>query len=354
MSAFDVSRVGPEVYECEFAPPDQDHPTTATELDGLDFDNIELAPRTPAKPWDPLDEIGVPRDQWGRPQVLPDPAWGLAPSQWPDGVTRKRQMADGRRAYARVSTACGWNDIAHGLSIWRNRMSVLAIARRPDLQAQLCSMTYADGKQVDAIVDEALVRAADDGIDIDGELTAAARGTAWHAFTVPGTTAIDPTFGPTLAQYAVTSKAFDEALERCGLELLEHEQFAVDHSHELAGTVDHLAIVVKATPFSRAAGLSVGEVILLDKKTGKMQWISHITQIGMYARCRPTDWRTGETRPWHPEHNPDVGAIVSASLKTGKVKIYPVETPTYLVDLAVDRYRNSLSAHVNSLVGKGF
>lgn len=367
MSALDVSRdVGPEVYECDFEPADLHDP--------LDFDDIEAAPARPAKPYDPLDELGVPRDQWGRPMLLPDPAWGLDPAAWPDGKVEKRQQADGRRHFARVSTACGWNDVAHGLSLWRQRMALLALARRPDLQAELCGLTYKDGKQIDAITDELLIRAADDGIDIDemikpkagetvtdlggGTLSAASRGTAWHAFTAPNrhghVPQIDPTFGPRLAAYDVTAKAFAEALDRCGLELIEHERFGVDYARRLAGTVDHLARVVKATKFSAAAGLDVGAVIVVDKKTGKMQWITHVTQLAMYSRCRPHDWRTGETHDWHPDLVPDVGALVAASIETGKVKIYPVKTPVYLADSAVERYRMSLSEHVNSLTGKGF
>jgi len=45
---------------------------------------------------------------------------------------------------------------------------------------------------------------------------------------------------------------------------------------------------------------------------------------------------------------------VAASIETGKVKVYPVRTPAYLADSAVERYRLSLSDHVNSLVGRGF
>ena len=362
MSSLDVSKdIGPEVYECDFEPVDLHDP--------LDFDDIEAAPARPAKPYDPLDELGVPRDQWGRPLLLPDPAWNLGPAAWPDGLVEKRQSADGRRHFARVSTAAGWNDVAHGLSLWRQRMALLALARRPDLQAELAGLVYKDGKRIDAITDELLIRAADDGIDIDemikvkpgethvpmgGTLSAASRGTAWHAFTVPGAPVIDPTFGPTLAQYDITAKAFYEALERCGLELLEHERFGVDYARRLAGTVDHLARVVKATKFSAAAGLDVGAVIVVDKKTGKMQWITHATQLAMYSRCRPHDWRTGETHDWHADLVPDVGGLVAASIETGKVKVYPVKTPAYLADSAVERYRLSLSEHVNSLVGKGF
>lgn len=350
--SLDVSRdVGPEVYECDFEPADLHAP--------LDFDDIELAPKPKPKPYDPLDEIGVPRDQWGRPEILPNPAWNLAPAAWPDGKTAKRQRADGRRAFTRVSTACAWNDVAHGLSLWRQRMALLALARRPDMQALLAGMTYHDGKQIDALTDELLMRAADDGIDIDGELSAANRGTAWHAFTAPhprtgARPVIDPTFGPTLAQYDVAARAFDECLDRNGLVPIEHERFGVDYARQLAGTVDHLVRVERATTFSAAAGLDVGAVICVDKKTGKHQWITHITQVAMYSRCRPHDWRTGDTGEWHPDLVPTVGAIVSASIETGKVKIYPVKTPEYLVDSAVDRYRNSLADHVNSLVGKGF
>jgi hypothetical protein len=685
MSALDVSRdVGVEVYECNFEPADLHDP----------LDDIETAPARPAKPYDPLDELGVPRDQWGRPLLLPDPAWGLAPTIWPDGKIEKRQMADGRRHFARVSTAAGWNDIAHGLTLWRQRMALLALARRPDLQAELAGLVYKDGKRIDAITDELLIRAADDGIDIDeaikvkpgethvpmgGTLSAASRGTAWHALTVPGAPVIDPIFGPTLMQYEVTARAFDEALERCGLELLVHERLGVDYARRLAGTVDHLARVVKETKFSTVAGLDVGSVIVLDKKglpldtplptpdgwttmgdvkpgdklfssngqvctvrsksevhlnpcaritfddgssvvcddehrwvvevgplgrarrgvlstldlisarasgtgpirirmpepldlpdadlpippwvlgvwlgdgkhtsaevskpdafiweeirhegfklgadtgrdcptrtvkglrgklsalgllgnkhipatylrasfkqrlallqglldtdgcwaklrknviitltdhaladqvaelalslgqrvsvcnvrysgfgvtgvartvcfrprgidpfrlprkaelvepcderaqshhrtvrsietvptaatqcievdspdrtylctermipthnTGKTRWITHATQLAMYSHCRPHDWRTGETRDWHPDLVPDVGGLAAASIETGKVKIYSVKTPAYLADSAVERYRLSLSEHVNSLVGKGF
>lgn len=360
MSAFDVSKnVGVEVYEGEFEPADLHDP--------LDVDDIEVAPARPAKPYDPLDEFGVPRDQWGRPLLLPDPAWKLAPGVWPDGAIEKRQHADGRRHFTRVSTACGWNDVAHGLTLWRQRMTLLALARRPDLQAELCAMTYRDGRRIDAVMDELLVRAADDGIDIDeaikvkpgetyvpmgGSLSAPNRGTAWHALSVPGAPVIDPTFGPTMAQYDITTKAFGEALDRNGLELLEHERFCADHSRRLAGTADHLVRVARSTEFSAAAGLDVGAVFLADKKTGKMQWITHITQLAMYSRCRPHDWRSGETGHWHPDFTPNVGAIVAASIETGKVKIYPVKTPAYLVDSAVERYRLSLSEHVSTLVGK--
>jgi hypothetical protein len=360
MSALDVSRdVGVEVYECNFEPADLHDP----------LDDIEMAPARPAKSYDPLDELGVPRDQWGRPLLLPDPAWGLAPTTWPDGKIEKRQMADGRRHFARVSTAAGWNDVAHGLTLWRQRMALLALARRPDLQAELAGLVYSDGKRIDAITDELLIRAADDGIDIDeaikvkpgethvpmgGTLSAPNRGTAWHALTVPGAPVIDPTFGPTLMQYEVTARAFDEALERCGLELLVHERFGVDYARRLAGTVDHLARVIKETTFSAAGGLDVGSVICCDKKTGKHQWITHATQLAMYSRCRSHNWRTGETQDWHPDLVPDVGAIAAASIETGKVKIYPVKTPTHLADSAVERYRLSLSEHVNGLVGKGF
>lgn len=344
---------GPEVYECDFEPADLHKPLPSPDLD---FDDIEVAPKVKAKPFDPLDEIGVPRDRWGRPQVLPDPAWNLPPAAWPDGKTTKYQMADGRRPFARVSTACGWNDVAHGLSIWRQRLSLLALARRPDVQALLAGMTYKDGKAIDALVDELMMRGTDDGIDKEGEMTAANRGTAWHTFTTPGAPPIHPVYGPTLAQYDVATRALRDALDRNGLELIEHERFGVDYARQIAGTVDHLAIVTRETALSRAAGLGIGDVVCLDKKTGKMQWITHVTQLAMYARCRPHDWRTGVTAAaWHPQHNPDVGIIAAASIETGEVKLYPVKTPAYLADSAVDRYRNSLAEHVNSLlISKGF
>ena len=97
-----------------------------------------------------------------------------------------------------------------------------------------------------------------------------------------------------------------------------------------------------------------GSVVMLDKKTGKMQWISFATQLALYARTRAADWRTGATRPWHADLDPERGIVVSASLTSGEVKMYRVHTPSYLADSAVERYRLSLADHVKSLVSEGF
>ena len=336
--------VSVEVYEATFEPADADE---------LDFDLAD-EPKRPARPYDPLEALGVPRDQWGRPLVLPDPAWGLTETTWPDGRTVRGQHADGRRPYTRISTACAWNDVAHGLATWKQRHSLLALARRPDAQARLAVLTYADGPMIDDIAAELLVRAADDGSDPGGELSAAARGTAWHGCTVPGAPRIDATHGPHLEPYAVTTEAFYGALERCGLELLEHEVFGVDHARGTAGTVDHLARVARSTRFSDRTGIEPGSVVMLDKKSGSLQWISFATQLALYARTRATDWRTGATRPWHADLDPERGIVASASLTSGEVKMYRVHTPSYLADSAVERYRLSLADHVKSLVSEGF
>lgn len=346
--------MGIETYEC-MDPPDTEA-WSDPELDDLDLDDlgIECAPPPKAKPIDPIEALGVLRDRWGRPMLLPDPAWNLGDDngmhRWPDRQVHKYQMADGRRPFTRISTACAWNDMLHGLSIWKLRHAMLSLARRPDAQALLCGLTYKDGAAIDSVMDELLVRASDDGSDPGGELTAANRGTAFHGFSVPGAPPIHPVYGPHIAAYDIATKALDEAYERAGLEPLVHEQFAVDHKRNLAGTVDHLVRVVK---YHKGIGLEPGSVHALDKKTGKYQWITHITQVAMYNRSRPTDWRTGTTTAWHPDLDEDHAFVAAVNLESGKVLIHRVNTPEYLVDAAVDRYRNSTSDHVKSLYGKG-
>lgn len=333
---------GIEVYESMFTLPDLDKPLPPDDLDDLDFEGlgIAVAPPVPRKPFDPLDELGVQRDRYGRPMILPDPAWRLSEATWPDRKKIKGQHADGRRPFTRVSTACGWNCLQHGLSVWRIRHALLALARRPDVQVRLQALTYADGSRIDELMDELLTRAADDGSDPGGELVAAALGTAFHDLTVPGAPRVDPVFGPTTAQLAITAKALEQAYERVGLEPIAHEQFGVDYSRNLGGRLDHLVRVVH----TRKIKLDVGTVCVLDKKSGKdLHEIDYATQCAMYARTRPHDWKTGRTgETWHSDLDPDHGFIAAASLVQGIVKIYQMNTPTYLVDSAVDRYRNSL------------
>ena len=163
------------------------------DLDLIDDDDILDTPgESFFDPYAQETAWGIDRDRWDRPLIGPDPRWSaravargsrsltakLADSNgWPDGKVERWQLADGRRPFARVSNLAKGIDPMHGLGIWKLRHIALAVARRPDLQELLCTMTYQDGKAIDAVCEEAMIRAKDDGTDPEGKLKAAHRGT---------------------------------------------------------------------------------------------------------------------------------------------------------------------------------
>jgi hypothetical protein len=302
--------------------------------DDLDFDLPE--PR-----WDPYaDEtaLGIERDWWDRPLILPDPQWPTFPG-WPDGQVEKRQMADGRRPYRRMSSMATMIDPGYGLAIWKLRHTSLAIARRPDLQVLLCGLTYQDGKAIDAVVDEALVRAKDDDTDPEYKLRAANYGTAFHTFTTPGCPDVDPVFGPTLADYRIAVDAFHEALEISKLEIVSSERFVVNDPLRAAGTYDHLVL-----------DRTDGRVKVLDSKSGKMQWLSHVVQVEGYSNARHYDPATGRREPLHPDLDVSEGFIAHAELSTGKVHITTIDLTTGKSRLATDVHVANQADTVKRLV----
>lgn len=309
---------------------------------------------------------GIERDRWDRPLIKPDPAWRRtdypltdhsdsdvlalrrarsraleACGGWLDGRVSKGQLATGERPYSRVSTVAQYIDPMHGLGIWKQRHIALAVARRPDLQALLCGLTYQDKKAVDACIEEALLRARDDDTDVDHKLTAAPRGTAFHTFTTPGAVEADPTFGPSIAAYRVAADKLAEELERAKLEIISSERFVVNDQLQLGGTYDHLVL-----------DHSTGYVHVLDKKTGSHQWTVHAAQLDGYARSQHYDPVTGERTPLHPELDTSTGFIASTDLATGRCIIHPVDLSTRLMDVARASHRANSSDAVKAIVGK--
>jgi hypothetical protein len=239
-----------------------------------------------------------PRGQYGRALIIP-----------PVGrATAGRASVGGLVAYGRISTIAQYADPAYGLGVWQQRHGALAIARRPDLIALLCGLTYQQGKQVQAVIDEALMRAKDDDTDVECKLLASNLGTAFHQFSTPGCPEPDPAHGPDLAQHRVALDALRVELDRLGLEIVSSERHVVHDGLGLAGTYDHIVV-------DRA----IGTMHVLDKKTGRESWPTHIAQLEGYAEAEHYSLVTGERTP-HAA-SADVGYIAGVQLATGRVRI---------------------------------
>jgi hypothetical protein len=326
---------------------------TVVDLDVLDDDDLFDTPGEVYDPFSAETALGIERDRWDRPLIKPDPALrrrveryadryadlreGLdASNGWPDGKVERWQMADGRRPYARISSLAGGIDPAFGLGIWYRRHVALSLARRADLRELLATMTYADGKAIDEVCKEALIRAKDDKTDPERTLTAAHRGTTFHRATDP---ALGIIYGPTLKDYEVAAKEMEEALAESDLEIIDTERFVVCDPLRAAGTYDHLV-----------RDLRTGAVHVLDKKTGKLQWVSHIVQVEGYTLSKHYDARTGRRTPLHADMDPHLGFIAATDLTTGKCKIFEMDLDGSYVSAAVDVWEKNKADAVKAKV----
>lgn len=323
------------------------------ELFGTDADMIPASGTF--NPYADEEALGIERDQWDRPLIKPDPLWLENPtpgrkrlvqeSGWPDGKVPKHQRADGRRPYARASSLGSGIDPAYGLGVWLRRHALLAVARRPDLVEALQTMTYLDGKLIDEIADEALIRAKDDMSThrqragttkalrdvFVNRLIAAQRGTTFHRLTTPDIAAglmHQAVHGPALLDYRVAADSLAEALEKAELEVVETEQFVVNDDLGSAGTYDHLY-----------RDLRTGNVHVGDKKSGELYWTSFVAQVETYSGAKHYDPETGDRSPLHPDLDPSLGFIMHTDLRTGQTVVYEVDLDGEMARLAVQVWK---------------
>lgn len=317
------------------------------------------------------DEAGIERDRFGRPLILPDPAWSdtsdwrpaihpkvlelraqklanlSASNGWPDGKVVRGQLADGRRPYTRISTMADHASPTYGLGIYLRRMEALALARMPDLAAMLCGLDYRHGQRIDLILQEALLRAKEHGIDPGGQLTAAALGTAFHQFTTPGMQpALDVYHHQTLTYVADHRRAADALaaeLERLELDIVDSEQFVVNDDIRCAGTFDHLV-----------RDLRTGTVHVLDKKKANdsSPWPDRYAQLDGYSGGKRYDPATGVRTPLHEDLSRDVGFIASVRMPSGsthaEVRIVQCDLTDSPADHAAESHRRNSSDYVNA------
>jgi hypothetical protein len=247
---------------------------------------------------DPFDAPAtpLPRDHHGRPIILRP--WE---SQWPC-VEPGCHVTKAHGHYTRASTFAGYLDDGIALSTWRMRHVALSVARRPDLQARIAGMTYGDPELAE-LIDEALERAKDE----QASLAASAWGTAMHRFTEPNS----PPHVPEILRADVD--AYRAAMSAAGLTVLATERFVVNDMLRVAGTFDHLVSVPNGGP------------VVLDKKSGKIRFLSQAIQLAAYATGDLYDIETGERSPIHPDINLSTGLLAHIPLGAGTAMIYPVD-----------------------------
>jgi len=203
---------------------------------------------------------------------------------------------------------------------WGERRVVLGIGADPELVAMCAQLTGldVDSDEYKTLADSIIMRAKEAA---EANL-AADRGTHGHALTEDSddgrdwlTRAADgEDLGFDKDVQAAIVAAWEQMLERTGLEILAVEASCVDDTWRLAGTLDRIARTTKPLRFSLPTGevreVPADTVLVLDIKTGRrkidersgatMFWHGYAIQIASYAQSVPYDTEA-ETRgewPW--------------------------------------------------------
>jgi len=234
----------------------------------------------------------------------------------------------------------------HLLSIMRDaiheRELAIAKARKADRKGKLLPGELAE--KVEAAV-RAFKKIAGDiaqqALDLGGVRDAATKGTDLHALTElcdeHGLDAVQVELDAgriTPADYADIA-AYDEAMRRAGLKVLEREVVVVDDARRVAGRLDKI-VLGKATADAARASRMVADV-----KTGRIDYGAGkiAQQLGLYAGAKAYDLETHERRA----HGASRTVALLIHLPAGTATCF-----IYAVDLKVGAIGNRLSGEVRA------
>lgn len=218
----------------------------------------------------------VPRDRWGRPQIIPLKGGKPVP-------------------YRRCTKFISVLEDRYLLERWQQRQVAQGLAARSDLVLKAASAA-GDKKTLNEVCDAASEHA--------GSSTAATTGTALHALTEQ----LDRGFTPTIPP---TSQADVDAYRHATRDLLmaELEVFVVNDELKIGGT------------FDRIVGYG-GRRYVADIKTGRIDYAygEIAMQLAIYAGSQRYDPGTGERTPldvW-----PDHGIVIHLPAGAGECTLW--------------------------------
>lgn len=286
-------------------------PVSTPALANPDVDRAALYTPRPAEP-EPTAENGGREPVYGR-YVLPNPKTGKG------------------KTWRRATTFASQLDDTYNLDAWQKRHLVrgagMAAAQDPNRLTMVAKLDVREDKQILNDLAEALMTES-------GVHTAAEQGTLVHTLTE----AVDRWLSNGVDQpppdvpecYRADVDAYRKALETYGLRvvpsLLERRTAVVEYG--VAGTFDQVTEVVQLQDWSLREGLSVGDFLVTDKKTGSNMDYgtgTHGIQLWLYAHGINTSgvWDAFENRWTMPVRvREDVGIIVHIPLEQGKCTLH--------------------------------
>lgn len=255
---------------------------------------------------DPFEDIGPPRDRYGRPLLIP-----------PGGGERT--------AYTRMSTLAGFVCDDFGLSTWTQRLLAIGLGRREDLRALIAALPELNDaecststlskaqKEQDVATKKKLDEYIELALEAAGRNYKANYGTAVHGMIEKGST---EGAGEQMKADVETCLA---AFREHGIEIISTEQFVANETLRAAGSFDYLLRTPKW-------GMIPG-----DCKTGKIdgKGLQFAVQLSGYVGGEVYDWHDDSRRPLESltggePINRDVGLLVHVPLGGAKTVLKPV------------------------------
>lgn len=239
--------------------------------------------------------VEIPRDRWARPLIQP-PGGGQP------------------EPYTRASTLAKSIDDMNNLMAWKQRVTAVGLARRPDLLTGVSGLLASGGNPVsDWPAKKDLNRLCKDAAEAGGATTAATTGTGWHAFTE----ALDrgTPMGDLLVDDATRARLEQYVRATAGLEVIEVEMFVVNDRVQSAGT------------FDRLLRLPDGRVAVADLKTGSDgdYPLGATIQMAIYAQGLRYDPATGQRTELHPDLDLSTGLLIHLPQKGKGCRVIPVD-----------------------------
>jgi hypothetical protein len=229
------------------------------------------------------DFATIPRDRWGRPMVTPEGGGKPVP-------------------HTRVSTLAKTLDDQTGLMKWKQRQTIIGVAKRVDLY----TLAKSCGNNT-----QTLNEVAAQAMDAADSSAAANTGTALHSFceAVDLGHDIDPP-----AQYAPEIAAYRKATEV--LTVVLAERFCVNDQLQAAGS------------FDRLVRLPDGRTVIADIKTGKdapRYATATAAQMAIYANSKLYNLGTGERTELPGPLDLTMGLLIHLPIGTGACHIHKVD-----------------------------
>ncbi len=265
-----------------------------------------------------IEQVVVPRDRWGRPQLLPKEAFG------PDGTVLLSDKLPKRIGLQRVTTLSKAAESTDSLTGWACRMTLIGAASRPDIIASTQATDSDDRKALDALVEKAKELG---GANVRREL-----GTAVHKFFE--LKAANPDYQVPDA-YAADVDAILAAIDDAGFDIVtEHsEQMVAIYAIGCAGTPD-LILRERTTGLYYIGDLKTGASVAY----GTLGWATQLSVYSMadafYVHGADTDGRDDRLVTM-PDVSRDRGVIIHCEPGSGHADLYWLTLSAQFVDLAV-------------------